>query len=68
MNMSSHGILFVEDRPLSIGTKVVAEVDWPVKLNGTVPLKLIVEGSVVRLEARGIALSIQRREFYIRKK
>jgi len=63
VNMSSHGILFVDNQTLTQGTKVEAEVDWPVKLNGEVPLKLIVRGSVVRLEKGRVALAIKNHEF-----
>jgi hypothetical protein len=63
--MSSHGILFLDSQALSCGTEVEAEVDWPVKLDGIVPLKLIIHGSVVRLEKGSVALAIKRHEFRI---
>ena len=64
--MSSHGILFVDGQTLILGTKVEAEVDWPVKLDGQVPLKLIVRGSVVRFENGCVALALRDREFRTR--
>jgi len=65
VNMSSHGILFVDDQTLRQGTRVEVVVDWPLKLDGEVPLKLIVLGSVVRSEKGCVALAIQRHEFRI---
>jgi PilZ domain-containing protein len=65
INMSSHGILFSDDQTLTYGTKVEAEVDWPFKLDGEVPLKLVIHGSVVRLENRSVALAITRHEFRV---
>ena len=63
INMSSHGILFVDGQTLILGTKVEAEVDWPAQLDGQAPLKLIVRGSVVRFENRCVALALGAREF-----
>ena len=63
VNMSSHGILFVDDQTPRQGTKVEVVVDWPVKLDGTVPLHLIVVGSIVRLEKGLVALAIKHHEF-----
>jgi hypothetical protein len=42
--MSTRGILFVDDQNLNQGRKVEVVIDWPVKLDGEVPLKLIVVG------------------------
>ena len=66
VNISGHGILFADDKTLTCGTKVEAEVDWPVKLDGKVPLKLIVRGSVVRLEKGRVALAFRDHKFHTR--
>jgi hypothetical protein len=55
--------LFTADQTLTHGTRVEVEVDWPVKLDGKVPLKLVIQGSVVRLEKRSVALAFSRHRF-----
>lgn len=65
VKMSSHGILFTDGHVLPRGAKVDVEIDWPVKLDGRVPLKLIIHGSVIRSEAVSVALEIRRHEFRI---
>lgn len=67
MNMSSKGILFIDGQPLPRGTKVEVEVDWPVKLDQRVPLKLAIEGVVVRQANGSVAMLIRHYEFRISK-
>lgn len=67
VNMSSQGVLFVDEHNLTVGTKVEAHIYWPVKLQELVPLNLVLVGSVVRLEVGYIALAFTRHEFRIRK-
>jgi len=38
-------------------------VDWPVRLHDRIPLKLVLQGQVVRSATREVALSINRYEF-----
>jgi hypothetical protein len=64
--MSSSGLLFVADHPLSPGLKVEILLSWPVKLDKRIPLKLVVQGQVVRAEGGDeihIAVMIKRHEF-----
>jgi len=56
VNMSSGGILLTTDRVLSPGSQVEVEVDWPVKLDDWVSLKLIIMGQIVRSEKRAVVL------------
>jgi hypothetical protein len=66
VNMSSSGMLFVADRVLAPGRKVEVLVQWPVKLDEQVGLKLIVLGEVVRVGSEGpiqAAIRIERHEF-----
>ncbi|HLG99595.1 MAG TPA: hypothetical protein VKX49_25025 [Bryobacteraceae bacterium] len=63
--MSRHGVLFMDDEILTVGTKVEAHIHWPVKLDGNLPLKLILFGSIVRLEAGRAAFVFKRHEFRI---
>jgi len=64
--MSSSGLLLVTDRILSPGRKVQVLIDWPVKLDGRVRLRLVVFGAVVRVGTEGAlqaAVRIERYEF-----
>ena len=66
--MSSRGMLLVTDRVLAPGQKVEVRVQWPVKLNEEVGLKLVVLGEVVRVGSEGeiqAAITIERYEFRI---
>ena len=38
-------------------------VDWPVRLHDRIPLKLVLQGQVVRSATREVALSIKRYQF-----
>lgn len=67
VNMSSSGMLLVTDHVLAPGRKVEVLVQWPVKLNEQVGLKLIVLGQVVRVGSEGViqaAIRIERHEFH----
>jgi hypothetical protein len=64
--MSSSGLLLVTDRILSPGRKVQVLIDWPVKLDERVGLRLVVFGAVVRVGTEGApqaAVRIERYEF-----
>jgi hypothetical protein len=57
VNISSGGVLVATDRVLSPGSRVEIEMDWPVKLDGGVSLKLVISGRVVRSNADDVALA-----------
>jgi c-di-GMP-binding flagellar brake protein YcgR len=42
LDISSSGMSFTADRPLSIGQELDLFVDWPVLLDGVIPLQLVV--------------------------
>src|SRR5260370_42416751 len=48
MNISSGGVWFSTENMLTSGMPVELSMNWPVLLNGSCPLKLIVYGSVGR--------------------
>lgn len=62
-NMSSSGILFGTNADLSPGMRVDARLEWPVALNGTAHLILVVEGTVVRHHDGITALVIEKYKF-----
>jgi hypothetical protein len=61
--MSSGGVCFTTDNMLSIGIPVELSVNWPVLLNQSCPLKLMIYGCVVRNTDKGLAVMIERYEF-----
>ena len=63
MNVSSSGILLTVEHVLSVGWRMEVRVDWPVRLHDRIPLKLVLQGQVVRSATREVALSINRYEF-----
>jgi hypothetical protein len=63
LDMSGSGIRFSIQEPIPLDRIVEVSVDWPVRLGGTCPLKMVVVGRVVRSEANWAALSILQYEF-----
>jgi hypothetical protein len=67
IDVSSSGLSFTADRPLSIGQRLDLSVDWPVRLGGDVQLQLVSSGVVVRTTGVVTALRIERHEFRTRR-
>jgi hypothetical protein len=65
--MSSSGLSFTADTPLSIGQRLHMSIDWPVLLDGGVQLQLVASGVVVRSGGAVIAMRIERHEFKTRR-
>jgi Tfp pilus assembly protein PilZ len=63
VNMSSNGVLFTADQPLLSGKPVVLEINWPVLLNESRPLKLVTRGRVVWCDSVRTAMRIEGWEF-----
>jgi hypothetical protein len=63
VNMSASGILITTDRVLSPGLLVEVEIDWPVKAADGVPLKLFVQGQIVRSNVALASVKILRYTF-----
>lgn len=59
-NLSVGGAFFQTQTALIPGTSVRLVIDWPVKVEGRVPLVLHLKGTVVRVDNTGIAVAIQR--------
>jgi hypothetical protein len=62
-NISSGGVCFTTASMLSIGIPVELSMNWPVLLNQSCPLKLMMYGCVVRSTDKGSAVVIERYEF-----
>jgi hypothetical protein len=62
-NISSGGIWMTTESMLTTGMPVELSMSWPVRLNDTCPMKLMIYGCVVRSNQRGAAIAIERYEF-----
>ena len=63
LNLSSKGIAFTSDETFSRGTLMELSISWPARLYGKTPIKLVVEGRVVRSDGQVTAVAILRHEF-----
>jgi hypothetical protein len=62
IDLSSSGMRFVAQSPLEPGLKLDVAIDWPVLLDGGVPLQLIAKGMVVWSKGTETAMQIERHE------
>ncbi len=62
-NVSSGGIWFTTESILTPGMPVELSMSWPVLLNDSCPMKLMIYGCIVRSTDRGAAVAIERYEF-----
>ncbi len=63
LNISSSGMLFTTERTLEPHERIEVGVNWPARLAGTLPLKLVVTGAVVRSGDGWAAIDLQGYEF-----
>ena len=63
MNISSGGIWFSTQTMLASGMPIELSLTWPVLLNDSCPMKLMIYGCVVRSNDKGAAVAIERYEF-----
>jgi hypothetical protein len=63
INIGSGGIAFRTDQPLAPNQYVELSISWPVLLDQTCPMRLIVFGRVLRCNGRKSVCSIDRYEF-----
>ncbi|MGH9720130.1 MAG: PilZ domain-containing protein [Bryobacteraceae bacterium] len=66
VNISSGGVLFTTENPLAQGERVELSMSWPAQLNGTLSLKFVAMGRLVRCSESQAALAIERYEFKTR--
>jgi len=67
IDMSSSGLSFAADTPLSIGQTLDMSIDWPVRLDRDVQIQLVASGVVVWTSGTKTALRLQRHEFRTRR-
>ena len=63
LNMSSGGLLVSCDQEVSAGSRMEVNVEWPLLLNGKVPLQLVASGRVVRCGGSTFAVSFAQYQF-----
>jgi len=62
-NISSGGVWFTTENMLTTGMPVEVSMNWPVLLNESCAMKLMIYGCVVRSNEKGAAVAIERYEF-----
>jgi len=69
VDFASQGFLVSTDELVPmVGSKIRARVDWPVALDGILPLQFIVTGCVVRISGNRFGVSFDRHELCTLKK
>ncbi|MGA2146290.1 MAG: hypothetical protein ABSH49_15150 [Bryobacteraceae bacterium] len=63
LNISSGGVWFTTDSMLATGMPIELSMTWPVLLNDSCAMKLMIYGCVVRSNEKGAAVAIERYEF-----
>ena len=63
LNISSGGVWFTTEAPLTAGMPIELSMNWPVLLHDSCAMKLMIYGCVIRTTERGAAVSIERYEF-----
>jgi hypothetical protein len=66
VNISSAGLLFASESTFVPGQRVQVIVDWPARLNGRIPLSLVLDGRILRCENGQAAVLVRRHEFRTR--
>ena len=63
VNISSGGLWMTTETMLTAGIPVEVSMNWPVLLNDSCPMKLMIYGCVLRSNEHGAAVAIERYEF-----
>ncbi len=66
VNISSGGVLFAGEQALPAGAFAELSINWPIMLQGTCPLTLLVVGRVIRCHENKVAVKMNRYEFHTR--
>jgi hypothetical protein len=67
LNISSKGLLLATREAFQPGQVVEATIDWPIRLDNSVALTLVVEGAIVRKAGDRAAMRIEKYEFRTRR-
>jgi hypothetical protein len=63
LNIGSGGVAFMTDGPLQLGAFVELSISWPVLLDETCPMRLIIFGRVLRSSGKRAVCSVDKYEF-----
>jgi hypothetical protein len=63
VNMSSSGLFVAGEHEAIAARRIKLTVEWPVLLDGQIPLQLVIDGKVVRCEASGFAVELHEHQF-----
>lgn len=66
INISSSGLLFTTNQTLPPRCLVELDIDWPPKVDGRLPMKLVAAGRVVRSGADYSAIAIKKHQFRVK--
>ena len=69
VDFASRGFLIAADEtPPPVGTRIRASADWPVPLDGTLPLQFVITGSVVHVCGKNFGVSFDSHDLRTLKK
>ena len=63
LDMGSGGVAFLTENQLRAGSFIELPISWPVLLEGSCPMRIIVFGRVVRSSGRLTACTVDKHEF-----
>lgn len=66
LDISTGGVLLKTNQRLPEGIPIQVLIDWPVLLDQRCPLRLVIGGIVLRSDARGTVVGIDRHDFRLR--
>ena len=66
LNIGSSGVLFQSDRPLELQSLIELSIRWPVALHDFIPLDLVVQGTVIRVDGNKVAVKHEKYVFVVR--
>ena len=67
-NFSAGGIFFSTNQPLPKGRRIELFINWPILLEGTCLLQLVITGKIVRSSRDGVAVTILNHKFRTRRR
>jgi hypothetical protein len=65
LNISTGGVLFVANEEIHPNLVIKLSLHWPFLLDSVSPLKLVIDGRVVRNDGNQIGVRIKHHDFYI---
>ncbi len=63
VNIASRGVLLEADDSLAVGSPIELLINWPLRLEGVCPLRLVLSGRIIRSDTHGVAIEARRYEF-----